>query len=307
MAIHFGQNLKFLRKNKGENQSQVASVVQKAETTIGNWEKGISQPNLQELSALAQYFGVSVDNLINVDFEKSNLITLDDEGKKRQKSNLIGNPKSNLIGKNAPPIPPANELPAGYETRHIPRIVTVNEQGIDNILYVPMKARAGYLLGYGDPEFMETLPSFRMPGLNHGTYRMFEVEGISMSPTLSDKDRVICEWVPSFAEIRENRVHVVVHAGGVAIKRVLNRVKERNKIYLKSDTVTHRQDYPIMEIDPADVREIWYVRMAVTSDLREPSELYTRMSDLEIHMHEILKKMGMESSPKKVGPKDQTG
>ena len=176
----------------------------------------------------------------------------------------------------------------------MPKIVTVNEAGIDNILYVPIKAQAGYLLGFGDTEYIETLPTFQMPGLSNSTFRMFEVQGVSMSPTLSDHDRVICEWVPSFSQIRENRVHVIIHTTGVLIKRVLNRVQERNKLYLKSDTLTRRDDYPLLEIDPTDVKEIWYVRMKVSSDLREPSEMYTRLSDLEIMQHEILKKLGMK-------------
>lgn len=178
-------------------------------------------------------------------------------------------------------------------TSRMPRIVTINEHGIDNIVYVPVKARAGYLLGHGDKEFIETLPTFRMPGLNNSTYRMFEVEGLSMSGTLSDRDRVIGEWVPSIDQIRENRVHVIVTTDGVLIKRLLNRVKERGCLYLKSDTITHRQDYPIKELDPADVQEIWYVNLKVSSDLSEPAEIYKRVSDLEIFKYELMKKLGI--------------
>jgi phage repressor protein C with HTH and peptisase S24 domain len=183
-----------------------------------------------------------------------------------------------------------NEKRAIYGA-HTPKIITVNESGIDNILYVPVTAQAGYLVGHGDPEFIESLPSFRMPGFTNKSYRMFEVKGISMAPTLSDGDRVIAEWVPSFADIRENRIHVVVHAGGVVIKRVLNRIDERQKLYLKSDTVTHRHDYPIIELNPADIQEMWYVRMSLSGDLREPSELYERMSNLEIEQHETQEKL----------------
>ena len=197
-------------------------------------------------------------------------------------------------GYKIPELPPTQteEATALYQPK-MPSIVTVNEHGIDNILYVPIKAQAGYLIGYGDQEYIESLESFRMPGLNNKTFRMFEVEGISMSPTLMDKDRVIAEWVPSLDEIRENRIHVIVLRNGVLIKRVLNRLKKRNKIYLKSDTVTHRQDYRTEEVNPEDITEIWYVHMKVSSDLSEPSEIYTRLADLEINQLEILKKLGM--------------
>jgi len=181
-----------------------------------------------------------------------------------------------------------NEMNANYGAK-TPAIITLNEQGIDNIIYVPVKAQAGYLSGYADQEYIESLPSFRMPGLNNGTYRMFETEGISMQPTLTNNDRVIGQWVDNMDNIRENRVHVVVSTKGVLIKRVLNRIKERGLIYLKSDTISHRHDYPMIELDASEVKEIWYVRMKVSSDLSEPSEIYNRVADLEIKQTEIMK------------------
>jgi phage repressor protein C with HTH and peptisase S24 domain len=174
-----------------------------------------------------------------------------------------------------------------------PSIVTINEHGIDNILYVPIRAQAGYLVGYSDPDFIETLPTFRMPGLTNRSYRMFEVKGLSMSPNLSNGDRVIGEWVPNLNEIRQNRVHVIVHKGGVVVKRLLNRVEERGKLYIKSDTITHRQDFPTEEIDPAEILEIWYVRLKISGDLSEPSEVYHRLADLELNQLEIMKKLGL--------------
>lgn len=188
-----------------------------------------------------------------------------------------------------------NEPDIRYQKR-IPEVVTIDALGNENILYVPIKAQAGYLTGHGDKEYIETLPTFRMPGLNNATYRMFEVQGLSMSPTLMDRDRVICEWVPSFNEIRENRVHVIVTTKGILIKRVLNRIENRNVLYLKSDTITHRNDYPLIELAPEDVIELWYVQLKVSSDLSEPSEVYTRISDLEIQMKAVLNQLGLNES-----------
>jgi len=139
--------------------------------------------------------------------------------------------------------------PEGYS--NIPKIITVDNSGNDNIIYVPVKARAGYLSGYGDVEFMETLPTFRLPGLNNATYRMFEVDGPSMAPNVLHGDRIIGEWIDELDKIRDNRVYVVVHTGGVAVKRVVNRLKERGKLYLKSDTIAHRHEFPTLEIDPS--------------------------------------------------------
>jgi len=71
---------------------------------------------------------------------------------------------------------------------NLPKIITVNEEGEENINFVGVKARAGYLDGYADPEYMESLPSFSMPMLKNGTYRCFEIKGNSMSTTIHDGD-----------------------------------------------------------------------------------------------------------------------
>ncbi|MBA3829717.1 MAG: LexA family transcriptional regulator [Taibaiella sp.] len=191
----------------------------------------------------------------------------------------------------------------------MPMVITVNERKEENIIYVPVKARAGYLSGYGYPEFITTLPSYRIPGLDNATYRMFEVDGPSMAPNIINGDRVIGQWVDDFDNIRENRVHIVVTRSGVVVKRLLNRIKERGKIVIKSDTVTHRKEYPTSEIDIEDVLEIWYGRMKLSADFSEPVELYHRINDLEADMHEqkvitraLLDKMQVLNEPIKSAP-----
>lgn len=102
MSTFLGSNIKYLRKKLGENQLKVASVLNKGATTIGNWEKEISEPNLNELQALSQYFGVSVDDLLSKDIAKGNLIVSEEGGHYDQNSNLKGNQKGNLNTKKDP-------------------------------------------------------------------------------------------------------------------------------------------------------------------------------------------------------------
>ena len=169
----------------------------------------------------------------------------------------------------------------------MPAVITVDNSGRENILFVPVKARAGYLHGYGDKQFVETLPAFNMPGLNNGTFRMFEVEGVSMAPNILPGDMVIGEWVESPADIRDNQVYIVVHEGGVAVKRVFNRIKDKGKLFLKSDTVAHQPEYPVLEVDPADIKELWFAKLKISQDFSEPMALYHRLADIENDMMEM--------------------
>jgi transcriptional regulator with XRE-family HTH domain len=269
--MSFSKNLKYLRKKSGKTQDEFGSELNIGRTTVANYEAGISEPNMETLVRFAHYFGVSLD-----DFMSTNMDSVQAESK------AIGS----SIEKDAL-LRGAFPQKAGNIYNSVPKIITVDNSGNDNILYVPVKARAGYLLGYGDAEFMESLPTFRLPGLNNSTYRMFEVDGPSMAPNVLHGDRIIGEWIDELDKIRDNRVYVVVHTGGVAVKRVVNRLKERGKLYLKSDTIAHRHEFPTLEINPEDVKEVWYGRMKISSDFSEPAEVYHRLADLETDVMEL--------------------
>jgi transcriptional regulator with XRE-family HTH domain len=66
--MHFlGKNLRHLRKQSSRTQSEIASLIQKGQTTIGNWENGISEPSLNELLIISNYFDIPVDTLLKID------------------------------------------------------------------------------------------------------------------------------------------------------------------------------------------------------------------------------------------------
>ena len=72
--MHFlGKNLRHLRKQSSRTQSEIASLIQKGQTTIGNWENGISEPSLNELLIISNYFDISVDVLLKADLSETQL------------------------------------------------------------------------------------------------------------------------------------------------------------------------------------------------------------------------------------------
>ena len=68
----FGKNLRHIRKQLSKTQSEIASLLNKGQTTIGNWENGISEPNLEELVILSNYFDIPLDILVKVDLGAAN-------------------------------------------------------------------------------------------------------------------------------------------------------------------------------------------------------------------------------------------
>ncbi len=70
MSNFLPTNLVFLRKRYKVSQSQLASQVKKGQTTIGNWENDVTQPSVEDLLELKQFFIVSLDDLLETDLRK---------------------------------------------------------------------------------------------------------------------------------------------------------------------------------------------------------------------------------------------
>lgn len=189
-----------------------------------------------------------------------------------------------LFGKSTQMLKAASTNGSSYSG--MPQVVAVNQTGNENVVYVPIKARAGYLNGYGDADYIETLPSFNMPHLTNGSYRCFEVYGNSMVRTFFDGDLVFGKYVESLSDIKDGRIYVIVSKNdGIVLKRVINRIEERGKLILKSDN--KNGNYPTYTIDAEEVMEVWYVTMFASKQMPEPVDVYDRLHELESQLIEL--------------------
>lgn len=130
--------------------------------------------------------------------------------------------------------------------------------------YIP--ARAGYLDGYYKSAFIKKLPVYRMPGLNNGIFRAFQVKGQSMNLSLHDKSYAVGEWVENWVTgIKDDRIYIIIHEDwesdreGVLIKRCINRIVKYDNLLCKSDNLDKRS-YPNINIHPSTIKEVWEVK-----------------------------------------------
>ena len=65
----FSKNLRYLRKKGNHNQDNIAVLFRKRANTIGNWENQKSEPSLNELMKLGEFFKISVEDLLHTDME----------------------------------------------------------------------------------------------------------------------------------------------------------------------------------------------------------------------------------------------
>lgn len=62
--MRFKDRLKELRKESNISQSEIAKMLNMSKMAVSHWENGHSEPSIEQLKTLAQFFNVSVDYLI---------------------------------------------------------------------------------------------------------------------------------------------------------------------------------------------------------------------------------------------------
>lgn len=230
MNLH--KNLKFLRTEMGITQAELSEKLGLQRTMISAYEDGRSEPKLATLSILSETFHVSVDELLYHDIQEL--------GRKPLQNKDI-------------------------------KILTiaVDENDRENITMVGQKASAGYLNGFADSEYMESLPQFHLPNLSSNkTYRAFEISGDSMLPLVSGT-LIIGAYVEQLREIKSGKTYVLVTSSeGIVYKRVFNYLEENGKLFLVSDN----QQYKPYEIKGEDVMEIWEARAFISTDFPNPKD-----------------------------------
>jgi transcriptional regulator with XRE-family HTH domain len=138
--------------------------------------------------------------------------------------------------------------------------------GTNEIQFVPVKAAAGYLAGYADPEFIDELNTFTLPMLAPGQYRAFEIVGDSMLPTPSGSI-IVGEKIEDINDVKNNFTYIVVSRNeGIVYKRVMKNNRSKNKYTLVSDNPTY-QPY---QVNGEDIIEVWKAAMILGKANAQP-------------------------------------
>ena len=163
--------------------------------------------------------------------------------------------------------------------------------GRTDIPFVPVKAAAGYLAGYADPEFIDELNTFTLPMLSGGDYRAFEIVGDSMMPTPSGSV-IVGEKVQSMDEIKTNNTYVVVSkTDGIVYKRILKNTRQKNKYTFVSDNPAY-QPYTV---SGEEIVEVWQAQMIIskanTQQRWDVNNLANLVTNLQQQVSVLKKKM----------------
>ncbi|MBN8862181.1 MAG: LexA family transcriptional regulator [Sphingobacteriales bacterium] len=132
--------------------------------------------------------------------------------------------------------------------------------GRSEIPFVPVKAAAGYLAGYADPEFVDELNTFTLPMLSGGNYRAFEIIGDSMLPTPSGSV-IVGEKIDNLEDVKNGNAYIVISRHeGIVYKRIQKNGRSKSKITLVSDNPI----YHPYTVNTDDVLEMWQAQMVIS-------------------------------------------
>jgi transcriptional regulator with XRE-family HTH domain len=237
------QNIKYLRKKKQWTQQQLADELQIKRALIGSYEEGRATPKIAVLQQLAVLLDAKLDDMLSQPLE----------GKQAS-----GSPSTKVLS------------------------IVVDQNNEELIPIVPAKASAGYLNGFADPEYVESLPRFYMPIpelSRERTYRVFQIKGDSMLP-VPPESYLFCEYVPDLEDLKDGQTYILITKDeGLVYKRVF--FKAEKQLLLKSDN----PDYDPYLIDFEQVLELWKAKGVLSFELPKPETIGAA------HISSVLKEM----------------
>jgi transcriptional regulator with XRE-family HTH domain len=248
-------NIRFLRQLKGLSQEQLADELKVTRSRIGGYEEARNEPPIDLLIRLSEYFHIAIDALVRGDLKKTNLDGL------------------MKIGKNRILFP-----------------ILLDPDGNNMVELIPLKASAGYVRGYADPEYIERLPQMRLPFLPTGKHRAFPIKGDSMPP-IKEGSFVIGKYLERFDEVKFGQTYIVVTKDdGLMYKRIMAFNKKEAAFELHSDNKL----YQPFKVKAEDVLEIWEYTCCINMNQYQNEELnldsiMNMLRGLKIELAEIKK------------------
>ena len=246
-------NIKHLRTLRKLSQERFADELNWTRSAVGSYEEGRSEPPIDKLIGLSNFFDIPIDILVKKDLRKAKDTSFIEVGNKR-----------------------------------VLFPVTVNEDNEDLIEIIPAKASAGYLSGYDDPEYIEQLQKIKLPFLPTGTHRAFPIKGDSMLP-VKDGSFIVAKFIEDINDVKGGKTYVVLTKDdGLVYKRVYNPEKDNVNFLLSSDNKAY-QPYLVSK---ENILELWEFTCCINTQEYDEKELklssiMTMFQDLKVELEAV--------------------
>ncbi|MFT4661860.1 MAG: transcriptional regulator with XRE-family HTH domain [Patiriisocius sp.] len=256
--LKFAQNIKYLRNKRSVSQQTLADEMELTRGQLASYEDNRAEPSQETLIKYSKQFKLPIDALIRNDLTRS----------KEDGFIEIGN-------------------------HRVLFPVLINEDNENVIEVVPIKASAGYLEGYADPEYISNLSQMRLPFLPVGKHRAFPIKGDSMEPWVREGAFIVAKYLEDVQDVTNGQTYIVVTRNdGLSYKRIYTERIKDGLIKLQSDN----KQYNPYDVHLQDVLELWEFTCKI--DLQDYDQedlnlesIMQMMRGMQIQMQEIQAKV----------------
>ena len=158
--------------------------------------------------------------------------------------------------------------------------------------FIPLvreEAHAGYITSCNDTEYLTTLDIYKIPGFEHGTYRLFEVAGDSMIPTIHPREIIIAEKLEDINQVENGTLYIIISSDGIVAKRGYLTEEDPTHLILKSDNT----EFKTYSIPLEEIIEIWVIEGKITDVFAQEQLVHVnKIQSLEADIKELKQQMG---------------
>ncbi|WP_028887727.1 helix-turn-helix domain-containing protein [Tenacibaculum ovolyticum] len=229
----FGKNIKKIRGVKGLSQQAFAEVFDLKRATLGAYEEGRSEPKIDTIIKIANYFSISIGSMLTSELTVNELL--------RFKGDLTV----------------ADEVVKKEEFTAVP---CVTEKNIKE-----------YIQFYDKKNFVNDMPVLQLPINKDKVFRGYTVSSLEMTnhdKGLYPKDIVVGEFVPKevIKKLNNGIVVLVLVEDALILRRLYVTKKE---VVLRAD----HKNIEDKKYELKDVKELWRIRYVFFKRLPEFNDL----------------------------------
>jgi transcriptional regulator with XRE-family HTH domain len=250
-----GENIKKIRQAKKLSQADFAELFNLARPSVGAYEEGRSEPKIDTIIQIANYFRISIDVLLTRKLTISEIYSFDQLNRTLDK---------------------------------VHKSKGINTQPTQKVTIIRNNHYLDYIVNREKNDYLSQLEHVTIPRQSGKTLRIFEMNGSEMTYNqqgLRHGDLIAAEWL----DINElpnhtDQVMVLVYTKDIVIKRIKN--SDENNVTLKSDDPNYKEE----QIELSKILEAWKPLGAFTTTLAPPTNLEERMLKMEKIMAQLSEK-----------------
>lgn len=242
-----GKNIRKIRTVKKLSQAAFAEIFKLARPSVGAYEEERSEPKLETIIQIANYFGISIDSLLTKELTINDLYNFNVHIKEDPKAKIV-------VEKNR----------------------EIGDSFIKSV-FVSGDKQLEYIVHINNRDFISSLPKVLLPNQHDKNIRAFEMTSDDMHDNfhgINLGDLVFGRKMSAPYKFTKGKLYIVITGEKILIRRVKSR-----KDHL--DLVPDNSNFDLIEIDRGEVIESWEVIGYFSKKIEAPTLISERIMYLE--------------------------